>query len=131
LRDFESTGLDEHERMLRRIAAETQAAFPDVGIKIEVEESYRNIRDVLKEHPYVVDNAIEATRRAGLTPKVEPMRGGTDGTSLTFRGLPTPDLFTGGYNFHSKHEFNSRRGLEKTTDMLVHLVQVVAEVAAE
>ncbi len=131
LRDFESTGLDEHERMLRRIAAETKAAFPDVGIKIEVEESYRNIRDVLKEHPYVVDNAIEATRRAGLTPKVEPMRGGTDGTSLTFRGLPTPDLFTGGYNFHSKHEFNSRRGLEKTTDMLVHLVQVVAEVAAE
>ncbi|HET9085504.1 MAG TPA: peptidase T [Candidatus Limnocylindrales bacterium] len=130
LRDFETSGLDEQERTLRRVLAETQAEFPDVGITIEVEESYRNIRDVLKEHPFVVDNALEAIRRASLTPTVESTRGGTDGTSLTSRGLPTPDLFTGGYNFHSKQEFNSRHGLEKTTEMLVHLVQVVAEQGA-
>jgi tripeptide aminopeptidase len=131
LRDFETTGLDDQERMLRRIAAETQAEFPDVGIKIDVEESYRNIRDVLKDHPHVVDYAVEAIRRAGMTPTVESTRGGTDGTELTFRGLPTPDLSTGGYNFHSKQEFNSRRGLEKTSEMLVHLVQVVAKNASE
>ena len=69
---------------------------------------------------------MEATRRAGLTPVVRPIRGGTDGSWLIFRGLPTPDLFTGGYNFHGTQEFNSRRGLEKTTEMLVHLVQIVA-----
>jgi tripeptide aminopeptidase len=57
---------------------------------------------------------------------VHPIRGGTDGTYLTFHGLPTPDLFTDGYNFHSKQEFNSRRGLEKTTEMLIHFVQIVA-----
>ena len=130
MRDFETSGLDAQERLLRDIAAQTRAAFPEVGISIEVEEFYRNIKEVLKEHPYLIDNAIEATRRAGLTPTIEPIRGGTDGTALTFRGLPTPDLFTGGYNFHSKHEFNSRRGLEKTTEMLVHLVQVVAEEGA-
>jgi tripeptide aminopeptidase len=66
-----------------------------------------------------------------MTPTVESTRGGTDGTELTFRGLPTPDLSTGGYNFHSKQEFNSRRGLEKTSEMLVHLVQVVAKNASE
>ena len=126
LRDFDTSGLDAQERLLRDIAAQTREQYPDVGIAIEVEEVYGNIRDVLQDHPHLVANAIEATRRAGLTPVVAPIRGGTDGAQLTFRGLPTPDLFTGGYNFHGKLEFNSRRGLEKTTEMLVHLVQIVA-----
>ena len=127
LRDFESTGLDAQERMLRDIAAQTQDQYPDVGIEITVEDFYSNIKDVLKDQPHLIDDAIEATKRAGLTPVVRPIRGGTDGAQLTFRGLPTPDLFNGGYNFHGKLEFNSRRGLEKTTEMLVNLVQIVAE----
>jgi tripeptide aminopeptidase len=126
LRDFDTSGLDAKERLLREIVSETQARYPDVGIGVEVEDRYRNIQDVLKDHPHLVEDAIEATRRAGLTPVTAPIRGGTDGAQLSFRGLPTPDLFTGGYNFHGKLEFNSRRGLEKTTEMLVHLVQVVA-----
>src|SRR4029079_15222557 len=113
LRDFESTGLDARERMLRDIAAQTQDQYPDVGIEITVEDFYSNIKDVLKDQPRLIDDAIEATKRAGLTPVVRPIRGGTDGAQLTFRGLPTPDLFNGGYNFHGKLEFNSRRGLEK------------------
>jgi tripeptide aminopeptidase len=126
LRDFDTSGLDAQERLLRDIAAETRARFPDVGIGVEVEDFYRNMQDVLKDHPNLIEDAIEATRRTGLTPVIAPIRGGTDGAQLTFRGLPTPDLFTGGYNFHGKLEFNSRRGLEKTTEMLVHLVQIVA-----
>jgi len=126
LRDFDVSGLDAKERVLRDIAAETRRRFPEVGISIEMKDFYRNILDVLKDHPQLIENATEATRRAGMTPVVTPIRGGTDGAWLTFRGLPTPDLFTGGYNFHGKHEFNSRRGLEKTTEMLVHLVQIVA-----
>jgi tripeptide aminopeptidase len=129
LRDFEPRGLEAQERLLRDIAAQTRDAYPDVGIEIAVEDRYRNIKDVLKDQPHLIENAIEATRRAGLTPVVRPIRGGTDGAQLTFRGLPTPDLFTGGYNFHGKLEFNSRRGLEKTTEMLVHLVQIVAQVS--
>lgn len=126
LRDFETSGLDAKERRLRDIAAETHARFPDVAIDLEVEPFYSNIQEILREHPHVVEHAMEATRRAGLTPEVQPMRGGTDGSWLTFNGVPTPDLFTGGYNFHGKLEFNSRRGLEATTEMLVHLVQIVA-----
>jgi tripeptide aminopeptidase len=70
---------------------------------------------------------MEAAKRAGLTPFLKPIRGGTDGSNLTFRGLPTPNLFTGGGNFHGKLEFNSRKGLEKSTEMLVNLVQIFAE----
>ena len=127
LRSFDLTGLDAQEQTLRAMAAATAARFPKVGLAIDVEDRYGNIGDVLKDHPMLVDNAIEATRRAGLTPTLKAMRGGSDGSVLCFRGLPTPDLFTGGHNWHSVREFNSRRGLEKTTEMLVHLVRVWTE----
>jgi tripeptide aminopeptidase len=87
------------------------------------------MNDVLQHHPHLVGWALEAARRAGLTPVTEPIRGGTDGARLTFRGLPCPNIFTGGHNFHSKLEFNSRRGLEKTTETLVQLVALIAEPA--
>ncbi|MGI9068939.1 MAG: hypothetical protein ACR2HX_21365 [Pyrinomonadaceae bacterium] len=85
------------------------------------------MKEELKNHPQLTENAFEAARRAGLKPKLDPIRGGTDGARLTFRGLPTPNLFTGGNNFHGKLEFNSRRGLEKTTETLINLVQIFAE----
>jgi tripeptide aminopeptidase len=127
LRDFDLSGLDAKEKMLRDMVAQTQARFPEVKVSIEVKENYKNMKEVLKNYPELADNAIEAARRAGLKPFIKPIRGGTDGSNLTFRGLPTPNLFTGGQNFHGKLEFNSRRGLEKTTETLVNLVQVFAE----
>jgi tripeptide aminopeptidase len=127
LRDFELTGLDAKERLLRDLASATSAKFPGVTIQVDVKENYKNMKEVLKHHPQLMENAFEAARRAGLTPFTLPIRGGTDGSKLTFRGLPCPNIFTGGHEFHSKLEFNSRRGLEKTTETLVHLVQVFAE----
>ena len=127
LRDFESEGLAEKEAFVRRLAAYTTARFPGVTVDVDVREQYRNMNDVLQHHPHLVGWALEAARRAGLTPITEPIRGGTDGARLTFRGLPCPNIFTGGHNFHSKLEFNSRRGLEKTTETLVELVALVAE----
>jgi tripeptide aminopeptidase len=129
LRDFDISGLDAKEKLLRDMVAQTQAKFPDVKIAIDVKENYKNMKEVLKDYPELTDNAIEASKRAGLKPFIKPIRGGTDGSNLTFRGLPTPNLFTGGQNFHGKLEFNSRRGLEKTTETLVHLVQIFAEKA--
>jgi len=127
LRDFERTGLDAQERLLRDIASETERRFPGVTIRVEIKESYRNMREVLQHHPHLMEHAFEAARRAGLSPFTVPIRGGTDGSKLTFRGLPCPNLFTGGHEFHSKLEFNSRRGLEKTTETLVHLAHIFAE----
>jgi tripeptide aminopeptidase len=127
LRDFDVSGLDSKERMLRQMVRLTQRRFPKVKISIAVKENYKNMKEVLKNYPELTDNAIEAARRAGLAPKIKPIRGGTDGSNLTFRGLPCPNLFTGGQNFHGKLEFNSRRGLEKTTATLLNLVQIFAE----
>ena len=127
LRDFDVSGLDAKEKMLRDMVAETAKKFPEVKIRINVEENYKNMKEVLKDFPELTNNAMEAARRAGLKPFMKPIRGGTDGARLTFQGLPTPNLFTGGSNFHGKLEFNSRRGLEKSTETLVHLVQIFAE----
>lgn len=129
LRDFDLSGLDAKEKLLREMVAATQAKFPDVKISIAVEENYKNMKEVLKDYPELTENVMEASRRAGLKPFIKPIRGGTDGARLTFQGLPTPNIFTGGENFHGKLEFNSRRGLEKTTEVLLNLVQIFAEKA--
>jgi len=127
LRDFDLSGLNAKERILRQMVRLTQRRFPKVKISIDVKENYKNMKEVLKNYPQLTENAMEAARRAGLTPKIKPIRGGTDGSWLTFQGLPCPNLFTGGQNFHGKLEFNSRRGLEKSTETLLHLVQIFAE----
>ena len=127
LRDFDETGLEAKEGLIRALAAETQQRHPSTRIRVEVKDQYKNMKEVLRHHPELIANALEAARRAGVEPFMRPIRGGTDGSKLTFRGLPCPNLFTGGHNFHGKLEFNSRRGLEKTTETLLHLVQIFAE----
>ena len=127
LRDFELTGLDAKENLIRALAASAAERFPGVDVRVDVKENYKNMKEVLQHHPQLTTNAFEATRRAGIEPFNKPIRGGTDGSKLPFRGLPCPNIFTGGHEFHSKLEFNSRRGLEMTTETLVHLVQIFAE----
>jgi tripeptide aminopeptidase len=127
LRDFELGGLEAKEGLLRDLASSTERAFPGVTTRIDIKDNYKNMKEILKHHPELTRNALEAARRAGLSPFMNPIRGGTDGSKLTFRGLPCPNIFTGGHNFHSKLEFNSRRGLEKTTETLVNLVQIFVE----
>jgi tripeptide aminopeptidase len=112
--------------MLRDLVSTTAAEFPDVRIATDVKENYKNMKVVLADHPELIANAIAAAREAGVAPYMNPIRGGTDGSKLTFRGLPCPNIFTGGHNFHSKLEFNSRRGLEKTAQTLVQLVRIFA-----
>ena len=127
LRDFDIKGLEAQEKLVQDLAAEVQKKHPDVKIDYKSELGYLNMKEVLKDYPQLTDYAIEAAKRAGITAELRPIRGGTDGSRLTARGLPTPNLFTGGHNFHGKLEFNSRKGLEKSTETLVNLVQIWAE----
>ena len=127
LRNFDINGLAAQEEAVRKVVAETQKKFPDVKIEYSSALGYLNMKEVLKDHPQLTDYAIEAAKRAGITAQLRPIRGGTDGSNLTARGLPTPNLFTGGHNFHGKLEFNSRKGLEKSAETLVNLVQIWAE----
>jgi tripeptide aminopeptidase len=127
LRNFDINGLAAQEDAVKKVIAETQKKHPNVKIDYKSELGYLNMKEVLKDYPQLTDYAIEAAKRAGVTAELRPIRGGTDGSRLTARGLPTPNLFTGGHNFHGKLEFNSRKGLEKSTETLVNLVQIWAE----
>lgn len=127
LRDFETSGLKVQEQILRRIIAEVQPLHPKARIELEIRESYRNMRDGLEKDPRVTVCMWEATARAGLAPKWVPIRGGTDGSRLTEKGLPTPNIFTGGQNYHGPTEWLSVDGMEKAVATVVHLARVWVE----
>lgn len=121
LRDFRTEGLAEQRRLLEAILAEVGPLHPKAVLSLAVTQSYRNMRERLEKDPRVLDCLWEAVGRAGLEPKWVPIRGGTDGSRLTAMGLPTPNVFTGGYNAHGKTEWASVAGMEKAVETLVHL----------
>src|SRR5262245_1335970 len=127
LRDFATAGLKEKGALVERLADKVLARHPGASRESHVEESYRNMRDVLDRHPDVVDHARQAIRRSGLQPIEKPIRGGTDGSRLSFMGLPTPNLFAGEHNFHSRLEWTSREDMEKATAVIVELGRVWME----
>jgi len=127
VRDFSTPALLDKERMLERLAREAAAAYPGARVEVAVEESYRNMKEVLDQHPAIADHAREAIRRAGLEPVTCPIRGGTDGCRLSFMGLPTPNLFAGEHNFHSRLEWVSVQDMEKAVEVIVHLCQIWEE----
>jgi len=126
IRDFKTAALKEKALMLERLAHET-AAEHGARVEIAIEEQYRNMREVLDKHPQVVDYAREAIRRAGMTVREGPIRGGTDGSKLSFMGLPTPNIFAGEHNFHSRLEWVSVQDMEKAVDVIVNLARIWEE----
>jgi tripeptide aminopeptidase len=127
IRDFTEEGLKDLEDELAAICARIQEKYPKANIKVDFSESYRNMKYVINQYPFVTDYALIAAERAGLKPELGQIRGGTDGSRLSFMGLPCPNIFTGGHNFHSHLEFISIRDMEKTVETIVHLAQVWAE----
>jgi len=127
VRDFETNKLNGMEMLVERLAQEAAAVFPGSRAEVKVEESYRNMKEVLDHHPDVVENACEAFRRAGLEPRIEPIRGGTDGSRLSFMGLPTPNIFAGEHNFHSRFEWISTSDMHKAVEVIIELCQVWEE----
>jgi tripeptide aminopeptidase len=126
-RDFENDLLDEHVAVLKRIADEVAAAEPRASIEFESRIQYRNMRDVLAQHPRIVENAEEAIKRVGLEPLRTSIRGGTDGSALTEKGLPTPNIFTGGQQAHSQREWVCVEDMGLAAATVVELAQVWAE----
>ncbi len=127
IRDFVTAALAGKEALVERLAREVVDRVPGASLDIKIEESYRNMREVLDRHPDVVDRAREAIRRAGLEPIERPIRGGTDGSRLSFMGLPTPNLFAGEHNFHSRLEWVSVQDMEKAVEVIVELARVWCE----
>lgn len=127
IRDFVTAKLAEHEAILESIVRNVVERHNGSSYEWKVSEQYRNMKEILDLHPQVSEHALEAYRRAGLKPINEPIRGGTDGSRLSFMGLPCPNIFTGMQAFHSKHEWIGVRDMNKAVEVLVNLVQVWEE----
>ncbi len=127
LRDFDTAELARKAAWLRALAQEVVDTVPGAGVDVETQTQYRNMREVLDQHPLVVAHARQAITRVGLTPRERPIRGGTDGSRLSFMGLPTPNLFAGEQNFHSRLEWVSVQDMEKAVEVIVELAKVWEE----
>ena len=122
IRDFTEEGATALEGILRDNTAELEKMYPKAEIELEVTKSYRNMKEQLDKHPHIMENAIKAIEMAGIEPIRKPIRGGTDGSRLSFMGLPTPNLFGGGINFHSVREFVPVQSMEKAVEVILNLV---------
>jgi tripeptide aminopeptidase len=129
VRDFVTAGLKEKEAWLTGLAREVVAGVPGAAVDVQVEEQYRNMREMIDRHPLVVERARKAITRAGLAVHERAIRGGTDGSKLSFMGLPTPNIFAGEQNFHSRLEWVSVQDMEKAVDVIVELARVWEEEA--
>lgn len=127
LRDFETSGLERLANTLKSIVDEVMREYPHSKATIQIHEQYRNMGEVLRQHPQVVDYALEALRRCGFEPLKRSIRGGTDGSRLSFMGMPCPNLFAGEHAFHSRQEWVSVQDMEKSAEMIVRLAQIWEE----
>ncbi|MGC1665099.1 MAG: peptidase T [Bradyrhizobium sp.] len=127
VRDFSEEGLREKEELLENIVKDVMLDYPRSTWRIDIKQQYRNMKQVIDRHPEIVDYAVEAIRRAGLDPVKTSIRGGTDGSRLSFMGLPCPNIFAGEHAFHSRLEWVSRQDMEKAVQTIVHLTMIWEE----
>ncbi|MEI6522392.1 MAG: peptidase T [Bacteroidota bacterium] len=127
IRDFDSSKLAQHENVIKTIAENVMLQFPHSTFSVEVIEQYRNMKEILDNYPQVVEYAKQAIERVGLDAKLSSIRGGTDGSRLSFMGLPCPNIFAGEHAFHSKHEWVSIQDMEKSVQTILHLAIIWEE----
>ena len=128
IRDFDRKQFEARKRKMMEIAKKVgKGLHPDCYIELVIEDSYYNMREKVVEHPHIIDIAQQAMRDCDIEPELKPIRGGTDGAQLSFMGLPCPNLFTGGYNYHGKHEFVTLEGMEKAVQVIVRIAELTAQ----
>jgi tripeptide aminopeptidase len=126
LRDFDTSKLAEYGDLIRKITQNVLEKYPHATATFEQQEQYRNMYEILKDHPQCMEYAMEAMRLAGLEPETCSIRGGTDGSRLTFMGLPCPNIFAGEHAFHSKQEWVSVQDMQKATETVIYLASIYA-----
>ncbi|MCH7827870.1 MAG: peptidase T, partial [Bacteroidetes bacterium] len=127
IRDFNTDKLAEYETFLKDLAEKTVAKYPGAKLEFEVIEQYRNMKEVLVKHPQIEQYALEALKRLDIEPIINPIRGGTDGSRLSFMGLPTPNIFAGEHSFHSQLEWVAVQDMEMAVKFIVEIAKVWEE----
>lgn len=123
IRDFDKDAFESKKQLMRDTAAKLQAQYGEDAVQLELEDQYYNMREKIEPVMEIVDAAETAMKTLGIQPNIEPVRGGTDGSQLSYMGLPTPNIFTGGENYHGKYEFISVENMEKATQVIVEIVK--------
>lgn len=127
IRDFSEGGLKKHESFLKNHTKKILKKYKKCSFDFQVQEQYRNMKNVLKQHPQVVEYALEAIKRSGIKPLRSSIRGGTDGSRFSYMGLPCPNIFAGEHAFHSKHEWISVQDMQKAAETIVNLCSIWEE----
>lgn len=127
IRDFDKKEFESKKEFIKSLEAKVDDKYGKGTVTVDVKEQYSNMREVIEQYPHIIEIGKEAIKAVGLELKVQPIRGGTDGARLSFNGLPTPNVFAGGMNFHSKYEYVSIQALEKATEVVVKIAELVAE----
>lgn len=125
IRDFDKDSFEKRKQHMQELAEELNKKYPG-RVSIEIKDQYKNMREMIEPVMHVVDNAVKAMELAGVKPLVRPIRGGTDGARLSFMGLPTPNIFAGGLNFHGKYEYVPVSSMEKAVEVILKLVDLYA-----
>ena len=126
IRDHDRKKFEERKAHLQMLVDKINSEFGDNTATLEVKDQYYNMKEKVEPVKYIVDIASKAIRQAGVEPKVKPIRGGTDGAQLSFKGLPCPNIFAGGHNFHGKYEFVPIQSMEKATEVIKNIIKIVA-----
>lgn len=126
LRDFEAAGLERRKRFMTQLVETFNGELVHGRVELSIDDSYQNMKEMIEPHPHVIELAKQAMMDAGVEAKVCPIRGGTDGARLSYMGLPCPNLFTGGYNFHGIHEFITIEAMEKAVEVIVNIAKNTA-----
>ncbi len=127
IRDFEREGLEARKAFMQQKVDELNAELSGGHVELKMSDSYYNMREMVEPHQHIIDLAKDAMTAMDIQPNIKPIRGGTDGARLSFMGLPCPNIFTGGYNFHGIHEFITVQGMEKAVQVIVKLVELSAK----
>lgn len=124
IRDHDREKFNAKKKFVEGIAKKINEKYPKKVVELEMKYQYYNMGEIIKDHMYVVDIAKEAMENIGVTPLIKAIRGGTDGSKISFMGLPTPNIFAGGENFHGKYEFVALESMEKATDVIIEIIKL-------
>ncbi|MFX0548253.1 peptidase T [Hathewaya histolytica] len=126
IRDFDREKFQSKKETIKKVGEDLNKKYGEGIFEVEVYDQYYNMREKLEPEKHIIDTGIQAVKEVGLEPIVQPIRGGTDGARLSFMGLPTPNIFAGGQNFHSKYEFVPVYSMEKATEVIVKIIEIYA-----
>lgn len=124
IRDFDKANFEKRKELIQKVGADLNAKYGEDTVTVEVADQYYNMREKIEEVPHIIETGIQAIKEVGLEPKIQPIRGGTDGARLSFMGMPTPNIFAGGMNFHGKYEYVPVPSMEKAVEVIVKIVEL-------